>query len=977
VYYETTWINQVLFPLNYTSILVLNYRKIICDPTLAPEVPAMGIPRLIQRGVREYSVASVRYGLGALYENDRLQTPEGRADFDMGLAQLAGALARNAAQDAMAACMNPEPEEKAYQANFGVTNYETFQAALRRERDEFGVFVKHDRGAIMLVDRYSKIMRQRTGGVSPDILILDKEVEAFLKMEIPILTEYWLAGPAGPERLLAEKSAGTFGHVQVYNPPVYEPDPEMNTGMPLTDSTRRIGNFFTMLNNYLHLDAKDYRTAHRAIKLYDESDRDDFTRIDPEEAVAHCGRWDEHGRLHYDHHVLAEMGKADMFLYGDAESMHVARCWGQMHEEYMPTRLLKGIAETAVVSLSDDQQRDIARGLELYEEMLKLPALPAGTHPTGTTINGHASFFGLVKLSIACPEPHVRAVALAFVQAWRQLYRMLSARFGDVYNPFLCPKKVPSYFQAGLTESDHGPCVMFECTMAHNTAPVVPGGHGVNTLSGLDVDAVIAAFLELARDLDANVQNVRAVAERAGASDNAHQMVFAHYLKCFMAGTAVPPQGAAGDISAKTMQALDEVCAPVIVGKKTLEELADELSVNGPGGVITLAQLNQAATHVAGAATANMATPATFGVSYLTPESNYTAVAELPAAAAGGAHPLAGVDNDVHFGGLMDFYFYYAEQDESAGQGEKRIYYGDEGSDGRGDVNNPFHMGHASFPFRTEQWRRKYNEAHDQESLKHVEVARKVFLAAPIRKQVVMSMARHNVHLPFDFLLARPWMGYVMTTGVLAKGGAETGQTNFGHVDVLVGVNAAQKSTRVGATWTIAAVVHRPECIIHMAHCAYRGILGGAGARFYTEEELSNLQLKHWVVSDRDAPSLIAIPMPYGSKINFEDIDLTGTYEDFTSNRAPHYPTFEWERLHRKFSTLVNPFTRVDMWRGSLGGVNSIMFQGSQYACGREPGRFSERTMNKGHHGPEYAGCAAIRRGTGGMLNPDLVPLVL
>jgi hypothetical protein len=85
----------------------------------------------------------------------------------------------NAAHDAATALANPDPEGKAYRENFGVHNYETFQFALRRERDEFAAGQKTERGTMKMHDMYSKLILAKSNA-EPDIFIVDRALQRYM-----------------------------------------------------------------------------------------------------------------------------------------------------------------------------------------------------------------------------------------------------------------------------------------------------------------------------------------------------------------------------------------------------------------------------------------------------------------------------------------------------------------------------------------------------------------------------------------------------------------------------------------------------------------------------------------------------------------------------------------------------------------------------------------------------------------------------
>jgi hypothetical protein len=150
---------------------------------------------------------------------------------------------------------------------------------MRRERDEFGWAQKNDRGVTMAFDKYSHAMKQRAG-VEPDLFIVDRRMQSFMNLEVPLLTEYRLAGPNGPRRFQTNSTSGSFRGCNVVNPPIFQSEFDDAEHVPITDDIRRIGNFFTNLyQTHAGLAGAQYKHALRTIKIYDESDNDEFVEI--------------------------------------------------------------------------------------------------------------------------------------------------------------------------------------------------------------------------------------------------------------------------------------------------------------------------------------------------------------------------------------------------------------------------------------------------------------------------------------------------------------------------------------------------------------------------------------------------------------------------------------------------------------------------------------------------------------------------
>jgi len=229
------WPAQVALPLLHVDELVTTFRKIEFGAPLANEVPSLGVPRLIERSQTTHTVHSARYGLALKFENGRMTTPEGAEDFRLGLLQMAQIIRQNVAHEIITALINPDPEEKAYQRLFGVHDFTTMMEAAYRERDQFACVNKSMLGMHRILNEMT-LQIQTQAGVTPNMLILGRTHQTYLRLENPLTTVYMLAGPKGPVQLNAEPSLGTLMGLQVYEPPVYRAKFDAAAGPSALDS---------------------------------------------------------------------------------------------------------------------------------------------------------------------------------------------------------------------------------------------------------------------------------------------------------------------------------------------------------------------------------------------------------------------------------------------------------------------------------------------------------------------------------------------------------------------------------------------------------------------------------------------------------------------------------------------------------------------------------------------------------------------
>jgi len=1000
---NVSWINSVLFPIEFNENLVFITRKITLSAPLPDEVPSLAVPRVMSRSSTSRSVRSVAYGIAMHFENNRLRTPEGQEDFQLAFAQLVNVLKQHAAHDALSALMNPDPEEKAYNTMYRpISGPEQFLLATDREVREFGCVMKSQMGIVKIVQEYADRIKTLTG-LEPNVMVGDRSINAFCRLDLPILNQYWLAGPLGPSRLInAERSLGTFPgtQLQLYSIPQYQPELDENPAYPsMAISTRTTGSFFVMKNLYLHVPAPEYRTEFRDLMVWNET-MDTFTLVKFFDAIMECGRFDAKGRLNAAHERVAQAGNDDMFIYTASGEFHgdvakrVARCFGLMEPKYLKSDALHGTALTAVKNLSEAHQRAIANGVARYNELYDLG-------------NANASFLGLYN-----DAADLRSAA--FIPAWRALYRLLFARLGGATNPALDPAKCPVWFHA-LPVDDRGMAVLFEMAIARPTAIQASANAEASlTISHMDNRAGVvdfdmrAAMHDLRQALDAdNTANpagalnvavvTQPIEELLDALDSPRlKLLFAYYIaKLARRQVDIAPAPGQAAVRVELRQGVNAwhtfiTTHQTAAGAATLEhELIKELlryDVGLPQPMQDrLATFNTRYANPDARAEFDEADKGTQGQvftarsgavpggRYLTPESGYTASAPWT-----GALPVPVGPRDV-FPGLADdaLYFYDAEgmaQDADEDRATKRGRRDEEYEET--DDKDMYHKTHASYPFLQKQWITHHQRAQEQESDAWVLAARVAFLAAPIHERVFRALCQFGVMVPFDVMLWRAWMRHAMSSIWIAVGGAATGKTYYGHFQCTAGVDPFNNSTAVNSTWRLATVIEKPQNIACIAHCKYEAYLGGGGTKFYGQRDLEQLAANNWKATVRDSPDIVSMLMPMGVDYDVRDMDITGDYDpEFRSPaRGSHYPTWALEREMRRLENMECPWTgRPDSWRGRRGAFNRLCYQGTQYAVVNTPGKFESYTPNRGHHDVDYPGVGKVRRGIAGVSKPELV----
>lgn len=227
-------------------------------------------------------------------------------------------------------------------------------------------------------------------------------------------------------------------------------------------------------------------------------------------------------------------------------------------------------------------------------------------------------------------------------------------------------------------------------------------------------------------------------------------------------------------------------------------------------------------------------------------------------------------------------------------------------------------------------------------------------------------------------LLLRPFQTYNMASGVLLKGGLETGFTAHGHHDFQLTDDVIHKVHIGHYTFYHKSIVKQPKNVIIAQDIFAHSYVGGEGSTFFpTGDGQANTGPTSFVDelrNDRFSSSIIPLIIPNGGKVQ-NPLDITGHYNPQTLDQTntqlddsrEHYPYASEYAQALNFNVLQN-YGSSDAFLSPLRHLNTVCFQGHQVAKGPD-GKFDKITINTGHWGPNvYAGCRAVRNGENAFL---------
>jgi hypothetical protein len=244
---------------------------------------------------------------------------------------------------------------------------------------------------------------------------------------------------------------------------------------------------------------------------------------------------------------------------------------------------------------------------------------------------------------------------------------------------------------------------------------------------------------------------------------------------------------------------------------------------------------------------------------------------------------------------------------------------------------------------------------------------RSAFIHARLVKQVFEGFLRYNVTIPYGFALFRPFMEQTMSMVIAMRGGPDTGFTAFGHSNVMMSMNAMNKTMFMHLSYYSRSIVTQPNNVIKMQNVAYESYRGGAGTLFFPPDVKERLKAAEWVKSPEDFvegfPSQFAIMIPaHDIPVSTQGVDIRGSYHG-DNDKNPQYPSAAYYSHVLGFATIREGGRPGYMAYEQRAG-NTLVFQGMQQDYIPSTGTFGNTITCKGHHGDNVQpGCKRVRAG--------------
>lgn len=227
-------------------------------------------------------------------------------------------------------------------------------------------------------------------------------------------------------------------------------------------------------------------------------------------------------------------------------------------------------------------------------------------------------------------------------------------------------------------------------------------------------------------------------------------------------------------------------------------------------------------------------------------------------------------------------------------------------------------------------------------------------------------------------LLLRPFETYNMASGILMKGGLDTGFTAHGHHDFMLTDDVIHKVHIGHYTFYHKSIVKQPKNLIIAEDIFAHSYVSGEGSSVFEGGNTADNSFSGQLQNDRFDYDLIPILVNKADPV-MNPLDITGQYNTQTldannstfRDETPHYTSADDYSKALGFDRLQS-FGRdasADQFLSPVRSLNTVCFQGHQLQFNPTKGDFSKIIMNTGMWGPNvYPGCRAVRNGENAFL---------
>ena len=958
------WYTSRVMPWRMTDQLSVKWNVFRFNRTMADLEPHQGVPRYVTAESEERSDRLVRRGLAFIIEHGFWTTDRGRKHYLTNLEQITSAVHETAYYGVLHALLAGKNHYKEWNRQYGrrVTRIDDL---LRMDRNRWALCQKTPRGMFLLDAQLREMLSYQ--GVTADTWILPSKVGVYLSM---VPSNVSSVEEAGPSKQVSDNNSNTASMQKLTTfrgSVVCETRPfDMDFSGEPTEMLRRekmIGEYYTMLAHDSP-SSQQYKTDHRSIFIFN-CDVDRFEKIQINDAIDNCFRWGMDGIPDGDHEFIkrgyGNSGARDVSNVDDPMMCHQDNALDKA-----PDGICSWMGDLPLQHFRDSDIRDWADSVKrACRNFTGNTASPNDCHSFLRDILGRN--YDATCLTVPFQPPSdpsvpidpdvyrvfnvataVEPLVSALQDSWDPslAHSLLGAGHPQLaYVPQLEASQIAQRFHAGFPEmwKSHVNADDFHAIRQSVVGEFKAAGSDDERLGVLKrsnalyekslTDKAVSRRSKLSEGglLD------RALMELQAPSSKKARSAVLKETRAFLEKFASSVQYFQQLDSTRTVEALgllEELVRDYIQPLNSVDasqmETRIEAHIEG-GNALTPQSLSQWRTEI----------------SKQSIDSNIERLAHNLKPAGYKVPDMAGIDRSTF------------RSDRGKFKNTVEILIGNDAFGGlagrslemqkrlRGIGNNP-------------------NTQND--------MFKCMFCHCRLTKGTLDKFAEYDIIVPFGFMITRPFLRYDMCSAILAKSGADLGQTFMGHADFQLTDDIIHKVHVGHYTFYSKSVVHNDKNYTIAEDIFAAGYKGGEGTRFYKSVD----DLSADIHAESFRADIIAHMIPYRTnqpnapRIQ-NPVDITGKlhptlYQDTdipeVEASVAMYPGARYlaEKLElRKMTSYTSDAT--EHFLSPFKYLNTIAFQGPQYYFSNLTGQYA-RIEGTGHWGnTAYNGCKGVRCG--------------
>ena len=983
------WYTARVMPWKMTDQLSVKWDIFRFNRTMADLEPHQGVPRYVTAESEERSDRLVRRGLAFIIEHGFWTTERGRKHYLTNLEQITSAVHETAYYGVLHALLAGKNHYKEWNRQYGrrITRIDDL---MRMDRNRWAICQKTPRGMFLLDAQLREMLSYQ--GITADTWILPSKVGVYLNMVPSNVSSYQEAGPSKAISDNNSNSASMQKLTTFRGSVVCETRPfDMDfSGEPveLLRREKMIGEYYTMLAHD-STSSVQYKTDHRSIFVFN-CDVDRFEKIQITDAIANCFRWGGDGLPSGDHQYILKgygntgMAARDVSNYDDPMMCHhdgdirddswkrkapdgICTWLGDLPLEHFRDSDIRDWAETVKRACRNytgntasplDCHRFLASilgdgspvaggraGAGNYDRscLTDRQDLPTGADVVGVSIDPDVNRRRVFN-SASAIEPLISALQ----DSWDPslAHSVLGAGHPQMaYVPQLEASQIAQRFHSGFPE------MWKSLVTADDFGSVRQSVIGEFKAARSDDERL--SVLKRSNAVYEKALTDKAVSRRSKLSDGG-------LLERALMELQAPSSKKARSAALKETKAFLEKFSSTV---QYFQQLNDSQTVDPlglleelvrdyiqPMNAIDAGQMEaRIEAHVA---EGNALTPQTLSQwkTEISKQSIDTNIERL----ARSLKPAGQKIDD-------------AVRTRDAFRRDRAQF----SRDVEGDLRNaalPADAADRSLEFQTRL------PAVAAANMTQNDMFKCMFCHCKLTKTTLDKFAEYDILVPVGFMITRPFIRYDMCSGILAKSGADLGQTFMGHADFQLSDDIIHKVHVGHYTFYSKSIVHNDKNYTIAEDIFAAGYKGGEGTRFYNDLD----HLSADIHAEAFRADIIAHMIPYRTNQPNaprlqNPIDLTGKMHPtlYQDTEIPEmdaaqamYPGARYltEKLElRKLTSYTSDAT--EHFLSPFKYLNTIAFQGPQYYFSNLSGQFA-RIEGTGHWGNNaYNGCKGVRCG--------------